>query len=150
MIKFAAKLFNTTELINPCEHMKEITIISKNDVGALATVAETLGNFGVNIEAISAYEKDNKAIFRVLTADSTTTMKVLGRIPELKLIESDILLIKLNNRPGELGKITRKLANKAVNIESLYIIGKKENETEVVIRPSKADFEKAKIVLNIK
>ncbi len=130
--------------------MKEITIIAKNDVGALATVAEALGNVGVNIEAISAYEKDNHAVFRVLTADSTTTMKVLGRIPELRLMESDILLIKLNNKPGELGKITRKLANKAINLESLYIVSKRDNETEVAIRPSKADFEKTRLVLNIK
>jgi hypothetical protein len=130
--------------------MKEITIISKNDVGALAMVAEALGNFGVNIEAISAYEKDDKAIFRVLTADATTTMKVLGRIPELRLIESDVILVRLNNRPGELGKITRKLANKEINLESLYIVSKKDNETEVAVRPSKADFEKARLILNIK
>ena len=34
--------------------MKEVTIVARNEVGALAQVAEALGSVGVNIEAISA------------------------------------------------------------------------------------------------
>ncbi|MFA6530616.1 MAG: hypothetical protein WCT31_02710 [Candidatus Micrarchaeia archaeon] len=130
--------------------MKEITVIAKNDVGSLAVVAEALGNVGVNIEAISAYEKDNQAFFRILTNDATTTMKAIGKIAGMRATESDIILIELSNRPGELGKITRKLANKDVNLESLYIVGKKNDVTEVAIRPAKTDFEKARNAIGMK
>lgn len=130
--------------------MKEITIVAKNDVGSLAALAEVLGNMGVNIEAISAYEKDNKAVFRVLTNDVNTTMKAISKLPEMYATESDIIVIRMQNRPGELGKVTRKLANKEVNLESLYIVSRANDFTEVAIRPAKTDFEKARTVLGVK
>jgi hypothetical protein len=130
--------------------MKEITVITGNDVGSLAQVAETMGSVGVNIEAISAYGIDGKAVFRIITNDVTTAVKVLSKIPGVQLKEADTIIYKMNNRPGELGKITRKLANKGVSLESLYIVSRKQDFTEVAIRPADKDFEKAREVLGIK
>jgi hypothetical protein len=130
--------------------MKEITIIAGNDVGSLAAVAETLGSVGVNIEAISAYGLDGKAIFRLITSDVSTTLKALSRLPGVSVKESDTLVYRMINRPGELGKIARKLANRNINLESLYIVSRKQDFTEVAIRPSEKDFEKTKEVLGIK
>ena len=130
--------------------MKELTVTTSNALGSLAAVAEALGSVGVNIEAISCYGLEDKAIFRVLTADVSSAVKVLSRVPTAKILESDILLIKMLNRPGELGKITRKLANKGINLENLYIVGKKENFTEVAIKPVESDVSKARDVLGVK
>jgi hypothetical protein len=130
--------------------MKEITVISKNDVGALASITEALGSLGVNIEAVSAYERENKAVFRMVTNDVTTTMKALSRLPELHIKESNIIVIKMQNRPGELAKITRKLANGAINLESVYIVTRGQDYTEVAIKPAEQDFEKTKHMLGIK
>jgi len=130
--------------------MKEITAIAGNEVGSLAAVAEILGSVGVNIEAISAYGTDKKAIFRVITTDSTTAVKALSKLPGVKIEEADILIYKMMNRPGELGKITRKLANRGINLESLYIVSRKQDFTEVAIRPADKDVAKAREVLGIK
>ncbi|MFH0737113.1 MAG: ACT domain-containing protein [Candidatus Micrarchaeota archaeon] len=130
--------------------MKEITVIAGNDLGSLAQVAETVGSVGVNIEAISAYGIDGKAIFRIITNDATTAIKVLSKLPGVQVREADTIIYKMMNRPGELGKITRKLANKGVNLESLYIVSRKQDYTEVAIRPSDKDFDKARDVLGIK
>lgn len=130
--------------------MKEITIVAPNKVGALAVVSESLGSVGVNIEAISAYEKNEKAVFRVLTNDATTAVKAISKLHDFKAFENDVILLKLSNRPGELGKITRKLSNRNINLESLYIVSKRNDETEVAIKPVKEDFEKAKEILGVK
>lgn len=130
--------------------MKEIVIVTGNDVGSLAVVAETLGSVGVNIEAISAYGLDGKAVFRIITNDVATTVKALSKLPDIRLDEGDAIVYKMINRPGELGKITRKLANRGVNIESLYIVSRKQDFTEVAIRPVGKDLEKAKEVLGVK
>ncbi len=131
--------------------MKEVTIIARNEVGALAAVAEALGGVGVNIEAISAYGRDGDAIFRVITNDYTTAAKSVSKIPGIKGIqEADVIILKLINRPGELGKITRKLANRGVNLESLYIVSRKQDFTEVAIKPQSDQFSLAKEVLGIK
>ena len=130
--------------------MKEITIIAKNALGSLAVVSEALGNVGVNIEAISAYEKNDRAVFRLLTNDVNTTMKAISKVPDVTARSEDVIVLRLVNRPGELAKITRKLANKSVNLESLYIVSKASDFTEVAVKPSEADFEKAKGVLGVK
>ncbi len=130
--------------------MKEVIVIAPNEVGSLAVIAEALGGVGVNIEAISAYAKDNKAIFRLLTNDATTTIKAISRLQNFSAKDDDVLLLKMTNRPGELGKITRKLANNKVNLESLYIVSKSGDSTEVAIKPIKEDFERAKEILKLK
>jgi hypothetical protein len=130
--------------------MKELTVIAKNDVGALAAVAEALGNVGVNIEAISCYGQDRNAVFRIITADVASATKTLNRITGVQTKEADILIVRMINRPGELGKITTKLANHGINLESLYIMGKKENFTEVAIKPAAEHIQKTRELLGIK
>ncbi len=130
--------------------MKEILVVAGNDVGSLASVAEVLGSVGVNIEAISAYGLDGKAIFRIITNDVSTTLKALAKIPEVKVKEADAIIYKMANRPGELGKVTRKLADKGVSLESLYIVSRKQDFTEVAIRPAEKDLDRARDVLGIK
>ncbi|MGV8176956.1 MAG: hypothetical protein ACP5NX_04095 [Candidatus Bilamarchaeaceae archaeon] len=130
--------------------MKEITIVAGNEVGTLAQIAEALGSVGVNIEAISAYEKDNRAVFRVLTNDVTSAMKTLAKIPGVQASEADILVVTLSNKPGELGKATRRLANKSVNLESLYIVGKSRESTEIAVKPAPDHVTKAREALGLK
>lgn len=136
--------------IVPVPFMKEIIILAGNSVGSLAAIAETLGAVGVNIEAISAYGADDKAVFRVITSDSTTTMKALSKLPDVRATEAEVIVYRMMNRPGELGKITRKLANRGISLESLYIVSRKQDFTEVAIRPAEKDIQKAKEALGIK
>ena len=130
--------------------MKEILIVAGNDVGSLASVAESLGSVGVNIEAISAYGLDGKAVYRIITNDVSTTMKALSKMPDVKVKEADAIIYRMANRPGELGKVTRKLADKGVSLESLYIVSRKQEFTEIAIRPSEKDLDRARDILGVK
>jgi len=130
--------------------MKEVIVVAKNDIGSLAAVAEALGSVGVNIEAISAYGVDNKAYFRIITNDVTTSLKVLSKLSDVRITESETIIYKMMNRPGELGKITRKLANKGISLESLYIVSRKQDFTEVALRPAEKDFARTREALGIK
>jgi hypothetical protein len=130
--------------------MKEITVVAKDDLGTLAQVAETLGSVGVNIEAISAYGVEGKAIFRIITSDVATTLKALSKVPDIRVSEADTVVYRMTNRPGELGKMTRKLASRGVSLESLYIVSRKLDFTEIAIKPAQKDLEKTKEILGIK
>ncbi len=130
--------------------MKEITIRAENRVGVLADVAELLGGLGVNIDGISAQAEGESGVIRVLTNDSKTALKSLSKIPGIKFKESDIIVVDMPNRPGELGKITRKLANKGIDLESVYLAGRTSEITHMAIKPSKESFAKAREVLGIK
>ncbi len=130
--------------------MKELTVITSNSVGTLARVAEELGASGINIEAISAYGLGDRAIFRIITGDVKTALKVLSRLPDVEVKEADTVIYKMINRPGELGKVARKLANHGINLESIYIVSRKNDFTEVAINPANPkDVEKIKEILKI-
>ena len=132
--------------------MKEITVVVDNRIGTLANIAEALGGAGVNIEAVSAYGQGINAVFRFVTKDPTSAKRVLDKVPGIRETAiSDILVIKMANRPGELGKITRKLSNRKVDLESVYILGKISNDfTEVAIKPVETHIALAKDALGIK
>lgn len=115
--------------------MREITVITENKVGALALVCEALGGVGVNIRAISAQAVGDTGIIRLLTEDETSAKKVLER-SGFKVAIGDVVTVKLKDRPGELAKITRKLATSRVDIESVYILGKANSDVEIAIKPS--------------
>jgi len=131
--------------------MKELSVIAENRIGTLANITEALGGVGINIDAISAYEHGGKAIFRVITSDSMSARKALERVHGVSdLSISDVITVKLENRPGELGKLTRKMANRGVDLETIYIIGKGGEYTEVAIKAVEAHTNKVKELLGVK
>ncbi|MEM2948681.1 MAG: ACT domain-containing protein [Candidatus Anstonellales archaeon] len=131
--------------------MKEVTVLAKNEIGALETIASALGASGINIETIAAYAKGpNEAVFRIVTTDPATAKKILSRVPHVKNVEeSEIIVVKMPNRPGELAKITKKLAKNGVDLESVYILSKEKEYTEVAFKPIDEHFSKAKEILGL-
>jgi hypothetical protein len=118
--------------------MQEITIITANRVGTLAEICELLGGAGVNIEAISAHGLGDSGVIRVVTGDIATAKKALGGKKGITFKVSDILVVRLSDQPGELGKIARRLSRAGIDIESLYVLSKNRGVTEVAIKAGDA------------
>ncbi|MCX8198044.1 MAG: ACT domain-containing protein [Candidatus Micrarchaeota archaeon] len=113
--------------------MEEITIITENKVGVLAKVCGLLGSAGVNIEAISAQGLGDSGLIRLITGDTVTAKKALTKAG-FTFKTGNVIIIKLNDAPGELYKVTRKLAQAGVDIESLYLLSKSKGLVEVAIK----------------
>ncbi len=126
--------------------MKQITVIIENKIGALASITDILGKSGINIVSISAQGFENTGIVRILTPDIVTATNELAKAGFNALV-SDVIILKMLDKPGELYKTTKKLSKDGVNIRSVYIIGKdNEGRTEVVIDPE--DYKRALKLLN--
>ena len=110
--------------------MKEFDVFVQNKPGELAKVCELLGSHGVNIKAIASERNHQRPMIKIVTDDEATAKSALTRaaIPfELR----DLLAVKMQDRPGELGKISRKLARAMVNVDSIYILGKDGVMTDI-------------------
>lgn len=57
----------------------------------------------------------------------------------------DVISVKIVDRPGELGKIARKLARAMVNVDSIYILGKDGSNTDIAFTVD--NIQKAESVL---
>jgi hypothetical protein len=98
---------------------KQLSFEMPNKVGLLAAVSSAVADAKVNITAICAYGMGKKAYFMILTESSAKVKKVLGSL-KTKVEEEDVVTVELPNKPGELGKVAKKIADAGVDILYLY------------------------------
>jgi hypothetical protein len=101
--------------------MKDLTITLENRPGALAEMGDALGRAGVSIEGGGAFVVNDQAVAHFLFEDVDAARKALEAAGIRVLAERDVLVQRLNQaQPGQLGKLTRRMAQAGVNIEVLY------------------------------
>jgi hypothetical protein len=101
--------------------MKDLTIALENRPGALADMGDALGRAGVSIEGGGAWVVDSQAVAHFLIEDITAARSALEAAGIPVLSERDVLIQRLDQaEPGQLGKISRRMAEAGVNIEVLY------------------------------
>jgi hypothetical protein len=98
---------------------KQLTVTLENRPGALAELCTELAKVAVNIEAIQASDTNPIGPVRLLVSHPDAEKKVCERLG-VKYSEERVLAILVKNRPGSLGRLTRKLADKGINVEYLY------------------------------
>jgi len=123
---------------------KEITVIEKDRVGLLADVSEALAKAGVNIESVQAESSGRQGIIRLLVNAPEKAKKALTKAG-FNVLDSNILVIRLRDKPGELAKVSRLLAEANINIQNVYLISKNGGEAIDALQTS--DNEKAKKIL---
>ncbi len=124
--------------------MKEFRVFVADRPGELARVTEALSAAAVNIRAIASESKKDASFLRIVTGDVATTEKALTNAG-MKYELNEILNLELLDRPGELAKVSRRLARAAIDVHSIYILGSKSGRTEIALVVD--DMEKAKAAL---
>ena len=101
--------------------MKDVAIALDNRPGALAEMGDALGSAGVSIEGGGAFVVDGRGVAHFLFEDGAAARNALEAAGITVLEEREVLVQRLNQaQPGQLGKITRRMAEAGVNIEVLY------------------------------
>jgi hypothetical protein len=107
---------------------KEISFTMPNRVGLLSEVTTAIAGAKVNITAICAYGMGNTAYFMLTANNNAKAKKVLATLGVI-IEERDIVEVEVPDKPGELQKIAKKIAEAGVDIEYMYATassGKKE------------------------
>ncbi len=101
--------------------MQDLTIALENRPGALAEMGEALGRAGVSIEGGGAFVVDGQGVAHFLFEDGDAARRALEAAGIRVLGQRDVLVQRLNQgEPGQLGKLSRRMAEAGVNIEVLY------------------------------
>ncbi|MDD5542418.1 MAG: ACT domain-containing protein [Acidobacteriia bacterium] len=98
---------------------EQLTVMLQNKPGALAELCTELSKLAVNIVAIMAPESNSQTPLRMVTTSHTAAKRVLTAMG-LSFTEQKILAIRVADRPGSLGRLTRKLAENGINVEYIY------------------------------
>jgi hypothetical protein len=98
---------------------KEFVIVSENKVGALSKIAAIFADHGIDILAISAQAAGGVALMNLVTDEPLRTKDQL-RLKGYKAQENGVLLVQVEDKPGVLLQLTRKLAAKKIDILNIY------------------------------
>src|SRR5258706_16202351 len=82
---------------------KEFTVTIEDKPGALGKCFLALAERGVNILAFQSYVEERESLVRLLVDNPASAKAVLG---SLRMIfeETDVAIVRLAHRPGELGR----------------------------------------------
>jgi hypothetical protein len=94
-----------------------------NTPGALAALAESLAARGVDLRAIGGGGIGELGHVILTTADDDTTRQVLKE-RSYTFIEGESLLTEVDDRPGGMAAVARKLADAGINIHGHLFIGR--------------------------
>ncbi len=100
---------------------KNLTVTMEDQPGSLAKVGEALGIAGINIEGVCGMTVEGKALIHILVEDAVKARRVLEANHIHVLGELDVLVLDVEDRPGVMGNISRRLANAGVNIQLAYM-----------------------------
>jgi len=101
--------------------MRDLTIRLENRPGALAEMGEALGRAGVSVEGGGAFAFDGKGIAHFLFENAVAARKALEEKGITVLEDREVLVQRLKqDQAGQLGKISRMMAEAGVNIEVIY------------------------------
>ncbi len=119
----------------------DLTIALEDRPGTLAAMGELLGSAGINIEGICGAQDGGQSVVHILVENSPAAREVLETGGFTVTGVRDVFVLNIEDRPGALGELSRKLAEAEVNIELCYLA----SGTRLVLGVD--DMEKAVAVL---
>ena len=100
----------------------DIKVTLEDRPGTLAYLGEATGAAGINIDGACGFlcEEGAKAVFHFLVEDPAAARQACeaagGHVGE-----REVLVVDVDDRPGELGRIARRITDAGVNIDLFYL-----------------------------
>jgi hypothetical protein len=99
----------------------DLTIEIENTPGALAEVAAAISDAGVNISAATCVGEGNRAEVHILVPHAEAAKHALA-VPHVAVSrEREVVVVDVEDRPGVLADLTRKIARAGVNLDLVYV-----------------------------
>ena len=100
-----------------------------NEPGTIAALGEAAAAAGINIMGICGFTRGDIGVFHVLVDEEDARADVFESAGLVVRGRREALVLPLEDRPGALGGLARRLASAGVNIDLLYLA----TDTRVVL-----------------
>jgi hypothetical protein len=98
---------------------KQLSVFLENKPGVMAKVCKTLADHDVNIRGMSVSDTVDHAVVRLIVDNPRKAIHILGEHGAL-VVETDVLAVNVEDKPGALAKLAGKFSRGKVNIEYAY------------------------------
>ena len=100
----------------------DLTVILEHQPGELARLAEITGEVGVSIRGLAAFTGEGRGVVHLLLDDEVVARcrEALEQTGIGIADQREVLVVDIEDRPGALGELARRLADANVNVELAY------------------------------
>jgi hypothetical protein len=99
----------------------DLAIDIENTPGALARVAAAISDAGVNIAAATCVGLGERAELHILVPHAEAAKHALAISHVGVTREREVVVVDVEDRPGVLADLTRRIARAGVNLDLLYV-----------------------------
>jgi hypothetical protein len=99
----------------------DLVIEIENTPGALAEVAAAISDAGVNIAAATCVGPGKSAELHILVRHGEAARHALATTHVAVTREREVVVVDVEDRPGVLADLTRKIARAGVNLDLVYV-----------------------------
>lgn len=99
----------------------DLVIDVENSPGALADVAAAISDAGVNIAAAACLAPGNRAELHILVPHAEAARHALAISHLAVTREREVVVVEVEDHPGVLADLTRKIARAGVNLDLVYV-----------------------------
>ena len=99
--------------------VKQISVFLENKKGRLIAVTECLAKHHINIHALSAADTADFGILRLIVDQPDMALRVL-REHDFTVLETEVLVVRVEDRPGGLNDILKILIRADINVDYIY------------------------------
>ncbi|MGA8803239.1 MAG: ACT domain-containing protein [Solirubrobacterales bacterium] len=99
----------------------DLVIDIENTPGALAQVAAAISDAGVNIAAATCVGPAERAELHILVPHAEAAKHALAISHVAVTREREVVVVDVEDRPGVLADLTRKIARAEVNLDLVYV-----------------------------
>jgi hypothetical protein len=99
----------------------DIAVELENRPGTLAELGEAAANAGINLDGICGFPSEGIGVIHVLVDDPAAARDAFTEAGITVRDEREVLVADVTDRPGELGELTRRLADGGVNVDLIYL-----------------------------
>jgi hypothetical protein len=100
--------------------VQQLAVFLENKPGALAAVCDALSGAKINIFGLTISDTTDHAVVRMVVDNTERALAILEAHGTL-VVESDVLMIQNDNKPGSLSRITHSLSARKINIDYGYL-----------------------------
>jgi len=99
----------------------DLVIDIENTPGALARVAAAISDAGVNIAAATCVGPGERAELHILVPHAEAAKHALAISHVAVTREREVVVVDVEDRPGVLSDLTRRIAQAGVNLDLVYV-----------------------------
>ena len=106
---------------------KQLSVFLENKPGRLSGICYTLADANVNIHAMTVHDTVDHAIVRLIV-DNPNKALILLEQEGVYIVTQEVAVIEIENKPGIIADIAKKLFRADINIEYAYCTAAKNQD----------------------